>query len=285
MPRAFRAFLLVATGVLAVTPAARADPLIIPAPGAKNLTAGGGWRAWAAPKTGGRWQLMTRAPDGTIQPAGIEDFEAPPDPSIGSTALAAPAKRVVAVYSRCKGSSATKGCDVFQYDLAAGTERKVIRISTIASSETAPSISAGSYAFARSGGPDAGTYTATRSHVRRIYSRVARETALTPSRVAFRSANGIMLSQLDGRRRRTITTDLSIFSVVITRYRVGWLQRAGHRTQAFMTDRINPSGKVTIRAGAHDLPASTQSAVADSSRIVEYLGATGIKRADPPLFP
>jgi hypothetical protein len=42
---------------------------------------------------------------------------------------------------------------------------------------------------------------------------------------------------------------------------------------------------VTIRAGAHDLPASTQSAVADSSRIVEYLGVTGIKRPDPPLFP
>jgi hypothetical protein len=271
--------------VLAVTPAARADPLIIPAPGAKNLTAGGGWRAWAAPKTSVRWQLMTRAPDGTIQPAEIEDFGAPPDPSIGSTALAAPTKRVVAVYSRCQGSSPTKGCDVFQYDLAAGTERKVTRISTTSSSETAPSISAGSYAFARRGGPDAGTYTASRSHVRRIYSRVARETALSPSRVAFRSADGIMLSQLDGRRRRTITTDFSIFSVVITRYRVGWLQGAGHRTQAFMTDRINPSGNVTIRAGTHDVPASTQSAVADSSRIVEYLGATGIKRADPPLFP
>ena len=52
-----------------------------------------------------------------------------------------------------------------------------------------------------------------------------------------------------------------------------------------MTDRINPSGSVTIRRGTHDLPASTQSAVADASRIVEYLGSTGIKRADPPLFP
>ncbi|MEY2513717.1 MAG: hypothetical protein QOJ89_1075, partial [bacterium] len=37
--------------------------------------------------------------------------------------------------------------------------------------------------------------------------------------------------------------------------------------------------------GTHDLPASTQSAVADDSRIVEHLGKTGIKRADPPLFP
>jgi hypothetical protein len=52
-----------------------------------------------------------------------------------------------------------------------------------------------------------------------------------------------------------------------------------------MTNRINPSGAIVIREGRHDLPASTQSAVADSSRIVEYPGATGVKRAIPPLFP
>jgi hypothetical protein len=74
-------------------------------------------------------------------------------------------------------------------------------------------------------------------------------------------------------------------SIVITRYRVGWLERFGHRTGALMTNRINPSGAIVIREGRHDLPASTQSAVADSSRIVEYPGATGVKRAIPPLFP
>jgi hypothetical protein len=66
--------------------------------------------------------------------------------------------------------------------------------------------------------------------------------------------------------------------VVIARHRVGWLQGAGHRTLAFMTGRINPSGGVTVRQGADHLPASTQSALADSSGIVEYLGATGIFR-------
>jgi len=270
--------------MLALAPAAHADPLIIPIPGGKNLAAGAGWRAWAAPKPSGRWQLVTRAPDGTTQAANIKEFGAPPDSSIGSKPFAPPDKRTVAVYSRCQGSSATKGCDVFQYDLAAGTERKLTRISTTAGSETAPSISAGSYAFARRGGPRAGTYTANRRHVRRIDSRAARETAVTPSRVAFRIGDRIIMSQFDGRRRRTIATGLGTFSVVLTHYRVGWLQRAGHRTLAFMTDRINPSGSVTIRQGTHDLPASTQSAVTDSSRIVEYLGATGVKRADPPLF-
>lgn len=283
MTRALRQLLLVAAGVLALAPAAQADPLIIAAPGAKNLAAGAGWRAWAAPKSRGRWQLVTRAPDGTILAANIKDFGAPTDSSIGSTTFAPADKRIVAVYSRCQGSSATKGCDVFQYDLAAGTERKLTRISTTAGSETAPSISVGSYAFARRGGPRAGTYTANRRHVRRIDSRVALETAMTPSRVAFRIGDGIFMSQFDGRRRRAIATGLGTFSVVLTRYRVGWLQRAGHRTLAFMTDRINPSD-VTVRQGTHDLPASTQSAVTDSSRIVEYLGATGVKRADPPLF-
>ena len=282
--RALGPVLLVVALGMALAPAAYADPLIIAAPGAKNLAAGGGWRAWAAPKAGGRWELVTRAPDGTIQAARVRDFGAAPDASIGSTGYAAAEKRIVIVYSRCTGSSATAGCDIFQYDLAAGTERKVTRISTREGSETAPSISMGSYAFARRDGPRPGTYTASPRHVRRIDSRVARETAVTPSRVAYRVQDAVIMSQSDGRRRRTIASGLGLFSVVITRYRVGWLQRAGHRTLAFMTDRINPTGALTVREGTHDLPASTQSAVTDSSHIVEYLGATGVKRAEPPLF-
>ena len=176
------------------------------------------------------------------------------------------------------------GFDVYQYGLAAGTQRKLTRLSTAAGSETAPSIASGAYGFARRGGSRPGTYTATRTRVRRIDARVARETAVTASRIAYRLGDTIAMSALDGARRRTLVTGLPVFSVVITRYRVGWLQRIGHRTLALMTDRINPSGKVTIRRGSHDLPASTQSAVADASRIVEYLGKTGIKRADPPLF-
>jgi hypothetical protein len=264
--------------------AAHADPLVVAVQGARNLAAGGGWRAWAAPKPDGRWQLVTRAPGGTIAAAPIADFGAPPDASIGSTAFGVAEKRVVAVYSRCRGTSATAGCDVYQYDLAAGTQRKLTRLSTQAGSEIAPSIASGVYGFARRGGSRPGTYTATRSRVRRIDTRLARETAVTPSRIAYRVGDTIAMSALDGARRRTLVTGLPVFSVVITRYRVGWLQRIGHRTLALMTDRINPSGKVTIRRGSHDLPASTQSAVADSRRIVEYLGRTGIKRAVPPLF-
>jgi hypothetical protein len=228
---------------------------------------------------------MIRAPGGHIAAAAIRDFGSPPDASIGTVSTLTPGdRRFVAVYSRCSGFSTTQGCDIYRYDLAARIERKMKRFSTGTGSETAPSVSAGSYAFVRRGGHRPGTYTATRSRLRRIDSRLARETAVTQSRVAFRTGAAIYMSQLNGRRRRTIATGLGIFSVVITRYRVGWLQRAGHRTLAYMTDRIDPSGNVTIRQGRRDLPASTQSAVADASRIVEYLGATGVKRAVPPLF-
>jgi hypothetical protein len=279
--------LAAATSAGVLAPAvARADSLIIPVEGARNLAAGGGWRAWAAPKPNGRWQLVTYTPDGTMAAAeGIKDFGAPPDPSIGSTAFGVADKRVVAVYSRCRGASTTSGCDIYQYDLAAHSERKLTRISSASASETAPSIASGIYAFARRGGSRPGTYTATPTRIRRIDTRVARETAVSQSRIAYRPGDAIVMSQLDGNRRRTLVTGLPVFSVVITRYRVGWLQRIGHRTLALMTDRINPSGSITIRRGTHDLPASTQSAVADDSRIVEHLGKTGIKRADPPLFP
>ena len=269
--------------LLALAPAAHADTLIIAAPGAKNLAAGGGWRAWAAPTKSGRWQLTTRAPDGTISAAKVKSFGAAPDPSIGSTGFGVAEKRVVAVYSRCRGTSSTDGCDVYQYDLAAGTERKLTRISTSAS-ETSPSIASGVLGFVRRGGSKPGTYTATSSRVRRIDTRVARETAVTASRIAYRVGGTILMSQIDGARRRTLVSGRDVFSVVITRYRVGWLQRIGHRTLALMTNRINPSGSVVITPGTHDLPASTQSAVADASKIVEYLGATGVKRASPPLF-
>src|SRR5204863_7967584 len=115
------ATLLLAAGASAavLAPAVtQADPLVVPLTGARNLAAGGDWHAWAAPKRNGRWQLVTQAPDGTVAAAeGIRDFGAAPDHSIGATSFAVAEKRIVAVYSRCKGSSATTGCDVYQYDL------------------------------------------------------------------------------------------------------------------------------------------------------------------------
>jgi hypothetical protein len=56
-----------ATGLLAATAAtASADSLVAAAPGARNLTANGGYLVWAQPAAAGRWRLAVRAPDGTV---------------------------------------------------------------------------------------------------------------------------------------------------------------------------------------------------------------------------
>jgi hypothetical protein len=103
---------LAATLLAATAATASADTLVTAAPGALNLTANGGYQAWAAPAAGGRWRLSVRAPDGSVTTPAIADFGAPPRAQIGSTQFAASGRRLLAVYSRCQGASALAGCDV-----------------------------------------------------------------------------------------------------------------------------------------------------------------------------
>jgi hypothetical protein len=151
---------LLASALLAAgATAASADSLVTAAPGARNLAANGGYQAWAAPTAGGRWRLTIRAPDGSVTTPGVADFGAPPRAQIGSTQFAAAGRRLLAVYSRCQGASAIAGCDVYAYDLAAGTERKISELASKSYSETAPSIELGRLAFVRrGGGPRPGVY-------------------------------------------------------------------------------------------------------------------------------
>ena len=278
---------VVAAGALAAPSTVSADQLVAKASGARNLAAGGGWMAWAQ-RSGSRWKLVTRSPGGQVADAMIATFGAPPDPAIGSSGYGIAGKRVIAVYSRCDGTSSRLGCDVYRYDLKAGTEQRVTSISTAAASEIAPSVALGQYGFVRVGGPSPGTYTAAR-HIHRVDTRLALETAVSGSRIVYTVAIGatrqVILSQYDGGNRRVLTTGLGIFSPVTTRYRAGWLQHRGGSVIARMTDRINPSTTTpTIRDGSRPLPVSTNSATADASRIALYLDAKGVHRASPPLF-
>lgn len=283
---------------LAAPATAHADVLVQAAPGAKNLAAGGGYAAWAAPRSDGRWQLVVRDPAGAVAPAAVKTFGAAPDSSIGADAFAI-SKHVVVVYSRCAGTSTTKDCDVFRYDLATRKESKVPNASSKTYSEVAPSIASGRVSFVRrSGGSNTGVYIAVSgteyraAHLNRIDGHIARETAISQSRVTFlyRNSKGqddITLAQLDGSRRRLIVRSAPsiLFNPVITRYRVGWLERRD-AVIAKMTDRINPSdAQPTVRSGKRPLPATTQSAVTDSSNISAYLDDAGYTRIAPPIFP
>src|SRR5690242_6479674 len=123
--------LLIALAALAVSaPAAMADTLVTPAPGARSLTANGGYLVWAQPAAAGRWRLAVRAPNGAVSTPSIADFGAPPAAQIGSTGFAVAGRRLLAVYSRCQGASAIAGCDVYAYDLRAGTEQRIAALSS-----------------------------------------------------------------------------------------------------------------------------------------------------------
>src|SRR5687767_6351293 len=87
---------------IGVTPAvASADTLLAKTPaGSQNLTANGGWMVWAQPNqpAGSGFRLVVRAPDGTVSTPDIPVFEEVPDPSIGSTTIAAANRRLIVTY-------------------------------------------------------------------------------------------------------------------------------------------------------------------------------------------
>jgi hypothetical protein len=289
---------LLAVAVLTATAAgARADTLVTPAPGARNLTANGGYQVWAAPAAAGRWRLTVRAPDGAVTTPAIADFGAPPRAQIGSTAFAAAGRRLLAVYSRCQGTSATAGCDVYAYDLRAGTEEKIAKLSSRTYSETAPSIELGRLAFVRrGGGPKPGVYYWTlgsSAAPRRLSTTLARETATNSTRVAYTynssRGGGLAVRLLSG--HGDVLVPVSRLPAVprsplLTRYNAAWLLQDG-RVQA--TQRFAGSGgpfELRVVNANRALPAGTDNLGLRSDRTSApfYLDAEGVKLTAPPIF-
>ncbi len=305
------AALLAATAALALVPAARADTLIQPLSGARNLAQGGGfdevlpggqvtrnpgWLAWAQPVQGGRWRLAVRSPQGVTTTPAIPDFGAAPDPSVGSDRFGISGRRLFVVYSRCAGASAIAGCDVYRYDVSAGTEAKVAEISTSSASETAPSVRSGLWSFVRRGAGVArrGVYAYTPAGgVRRLSSILARETVMSVSRVAYAydssNGGGVAVRRLSGKGGVVLATagePAVPSSLVGTRYKFGWLLPAGDPgVSVIWTSRLSGrTTSVTVRSGKRNLPASTNSITTNDSVLDKYLDQTGISTLSPPLF-
>ena len=286
-------FTLTAAMSLGLASAASADSLVQSAPGARNLAAGGGYLVWAAPAEAGRWKLVVRAPDGKVTTPAIPTFGALPDPAVGSDRGAIAARRLLTVYSRCAGTSAVSGCDVFALNVLTGREERVTRLSTRAYSETNPQIALGALTAVRRGGPRPGVYSfgsGVRA-ARRLTRFVPAEIAASASRVvtAERTANGyqIVLRQRSGDGTpRVLASDVPARprSLTITRYRAGWLAGA----QAFQTTRFAGSSGVVFnpapQQGNRELPASVDSIANNSSIVNWYLDGEGVKLLDPRLF-
>jgi hypothetical protein len=289
--------MVLAVASLTGAPAAHADTLETPAPGARNLTAGGGWQAWAAPAGGGSWRLTLRAPDGTVSSPDIPAFGAAPDPGIGSDRFGFP-RRLLVAYARCDGASATRGCDVYAFDLHAGTERRVDALASRTYSETAPSVGYGRWAFVRRGaGPRPGVYAwSGRGAPRRLSAVLGRETATNASRVAYTynsaRGGGVAVRRLSGRGSVwTPAAGLATVprSVVLDRYHAGWLVPGGDGARAYVTTRFAGSdGPYAPRvvAGNRVLPAGTDAVAGSSAQLIgRYLDADGIKAITPKLWP
>jgi hypothetical protein len=295
--RALAVPLLAAAQLAATAAGANADSLVAPGPGARNLTANGGYVVWAAPAAGGRWRLTVRAPDGTVTTPAIADFGAPPRAQIGSTGFAVAGRRLLAVYSRCQGASAIAGCDVYGYDLRAGTEEKIAKLSSKTYSETAPSLELGRLAFVRrGGGPTPGLYyyaLGSTAAPKRLTSTLARETATNGTRVAYTynssRGGGLAVRRLSGDGGVLVPVSRQPAvprSPLLTRYNAAWLLQAGH-VQA--TERFAGSGgpfQLRVVEAKRALPTTTDSLGLNNDRTSApyYLDAEGVKLTAPPIF-
>ena len=254
---------------------AEADTLIQPLSGARNLAQGGGWLAWAQPGELGRWRLAVRSPGGVTTTPAIANFGAPPDPNIGSDRFGISGRRLFVVYSRCAGASSVAGCDIYRYDVAAGTEAKVTAISTVGASETAPAVRSGVWSFVRRG---AGVSKSRRVRVHTAWRRAAYvagdcardRSQRQPHRLRLplpvgQQGGGVAVRRLSGEGGVVVATaDVTSvpWSLVGTRYKFGWLRRsAAGGVSVIWTSRL--SGRTSwSRSGpgsATSLPRPTAS--------------------------
>ncbi len=272
--------LILATAALAGVPAgvAHADTLEAPAPGAVNLAAGGGYHAWFAPGEDIGWQLVVRAPDGTVTRPAIDAMTGPSQLSIGSDRFAAGGRRLLAVYARAG--------DVYAYDLRSGKEER-LGISSRQYRESAPAIQYGRIAFVRRGGKRPGIYLLSRpGDTRRISTAQPRDLAFNGTRVAYDRGRTVVVQRVSGRGSRLVfRTRTAPRSPVLTRYRVAWLESGGRVLQ---TPRFAGSGGPydvdTANRATRALPASTQSLAFRGGELGWYLDGEGLKRIEPRLF-
>lgn len=294
--------LAVGTGLLLTfAPAARADSLETPVSQGANFASAAGWQAWSAAQPDGSHRLQLRRPDGAVVTPEIPAFGAPVDPAIGTRGGAdginTPAsRRLSAVYSRCAGSSALAGCDVYALNLTTLAEERIPALASRTYSETVPTLTFGNYSFVRrGGGTRKGTYAySERGGLKRLSPTLARETATSISRMAFTYNSsrgfGVQIRRSSGDGEALVAAarlERQPLSPGITRYRAGWLIAGDDATRVFQTRRFAGSGgpfSLTVTEAPRTLPPGVRSAAGDASTLFSrYLDATGVQRIDPAI--
>lgn len=276
MPR--RALLPLTLLALAAGPAlARADVPLAPAPGGVNLSAGAGWAAWAEPQEDTGWQLVVRAPDGTVSRPAVPGFAGPPEVSVGAGhGRPAPA---LAVYSRPYHGQQ----DLYALDLASGKEHRILGVSSRGADETLPSISGGHLAFVRPNGPRPGVWTWNgRRSANRVSPVVAIQTAINISRVAYATPTAVVVRKQAGDGGMSILRARTRpRSLVLSLYRASWLERDGVVAQSARVSVA--AGTTTVRRTRRPLPPATQSIAIEDRDVSLRLGPDGLQRISPRL--
>lgn len=265
-----------AAAALAVAPAAAsADSLVAAAAGGQHLAAGGGYLVWSAPAPEGGFQLVVRAPDGTVTTPAVPRFRVAPDAAIGSDRFAAGDRRLLAVYGR--------DGDVFALDLRTGGEERVAGAASRTYEEYAPAIQYGRVVFARRGGRNNGVFLRSGDRTRRLTRARPRELAFNGTRVAYPSGRNVVIRRASGEGRPSVVpTPRAAFSLQLSRYTLTWAAAGG---RLFQTPRFGGSSGIdrvgSARRGSRRLPETTNS-IANSGGFVRwYLDAEGVKRIDP----
>lgn len=253
--------------------AASADSLVTAAPGARNLTSGGGLLAWSMPAPGGGYKVVLRAPDGTVSTPDLPRFRVAPRVQIGSDGFAAAGRRLVLTYAR--------GGDVFTFDVAAGTEKKVRGASSSSYEEYSPSVSYGRFVFARRGGRNNGVFYLRDGRLSKLTNARPREVVTNGSRAAYTSAKNVVVRRLSGRGSADtirVPGDGQAFGLVLTRYAVTFATRGG---KLFQSDPFGGSGRSHTASGANaaseTLPTSTNSFAFSRQFVRYYADAEGVK--------
>lgn len=266
----------------ALAPAtASADSSLMSAPGARNLAGGGGHLVWAAPTPDGRFKLTVRTPGGSVAQPDIPAFDDAPQPAIG-TSTTGVAKRLIAVY--------TRDGDVFELDLATGTERRLAQLSTGAR-ETAAAVTMGRYVVVRATGSRKGLWTVSRTgRATRLTRTVPSSIALAQSRVASVEHGKVVIRRLSGRGPVMVAGRnlRGVSSLWLTRYRVGWATHDADRgTRLFASRRFAGSGgpyTLTVITDPWTSASPLHGIATDGSQPTTYLDDQGVKRFDPRPF-
>jgi hypothetical protein len=287
-----RLFATLLLALLALPAPSMADTQLVADTTASDVSSYGATFVWSRQVADGSYRLVGHAGNLTadLPVAGAPvPFDADVGPLRGT-------QNRVAVYSRCAGSSATQGCDVYLYDFVTRSERKLAAISRPGTSEIAPSFFKGAVAFTRRGGSRPGLYLYRPGRgAKRLTRRLASETDLAETRVVSAHVTGgrslVRVTNYRGDDARIVARGTvngagegtSVGNPVATRFNAFWLrtntveesavvQRTGynaHRQLAILTAKRELDDDVDSFAG-YKIPQL-------------YIDRLGVNRIEPKL--